>query len=48
MKKKKDGIKDIRESTNNNGIPTLKYGIPTLKYYLNSTFTNSENYTVVM
>lgn len=41
MKKKKDGIKNIRESTNNNGIPTLKY-------YLNSMFTNSENYTVVM
>lgn len=41
MKKKIDGIKDIRESTNKNGIPTLKY-------YMNNMFTNSENYTVVM
>lgn len=41
MKKEKDGIKDIRESTNKNGIPTLKY-------YMNTMFTNSENHTVVM
>lgn len=41
MKKKIDGIKDICESTNKNGIPTLKY-------YMNNMFTNSENYTVVM